>query len=342
MNGYPKYRYKEVEFTWEEDDVIREDGVVLDKNGQPYFRGLTRKEKKERISEFPILSITGNISLNENKLPVDEKNKPITKIVTVPLTVMEVTSVVHPDYVLKSLERGKLEFPKNLDLRMCKFILPYIQDYTYHSMLSDFLNEIPNIKRLFDLNVEDKNKEENEEDEDDTKLIKQEQQKVIKQVEQQKEQQKVIKQVEQQKEQEQQEQKEKEIEIQSLNIAMINYSFNLGMHINRWELCRLIDNYKKFTASYDNTKDHHVTITRKYFLEKQEDIKRKCDQISFMVYKSGVVTISGPSTQLMSKPYYDFMNFVYTHYKEINLSDGNPIKFKISKSFSETFDDNSE
>ena len=46
-NGQVKYNYKEIPFKWEAGDTINPDNVVVNKYGQPYYRSLTKKEKKD-------------------------------------------------------------------------------------------------------------------------------------------------------------------------------------------------------------------------------------------------------------------------------------------------------
>ena len=110
---------------------------------------------------------------------------------------------------------------------------------------------------------------------------------------------------------------------------MINYSFSLNMNVDRWQLCQLIDGYKGFSAVFNNSTDHHVTITLPYTPDSNEIIKRKAvKSISWMVYKSGIVTQSGPSPALMRQSYYDFMNFIMENREKIALKDNKPFNLK--------------
>ena len=47
-----------------------------------------------------------------------------------------------------------------------------------------------------------------------------------------------------------------------------------------------------------------------------------------MVYKSGIVTQSGPSPALMRQAYYDFMNFIVQNKDKIALKDNKPFNLK--------------
>ena len=119
------------------------------------------------------------------------------------------------------------------------------------------------------------------------------------------------------------------LKLGDLNIAMINYSYSLMMNVDRWVLAQLIDGHEGFRARYDNTTDHHVTVTLPYEKDKKETIKRKgTTVISWMIYKSGIVTQSGPSTELMAPAYYKFMEFIESVRYQIKLKDGEPFNIK--------------
>lgn len=102
-----------------------------------------------------------------------------------------------------------------------------------------------------------------------------------------------------------------DVGIDRVDMAMINYSYHLQMNIVRGKLAEFINGYNDFTARFDNTSDHCVTITLPYDVpEHLKKIRRKnktpCH--TFMVYKSGIVTQSGPNIELMKEAYYKFMN----------------------------------
>ncbi len=96
-----------------------------------------------------------------------------------------------------------------------------------------------------------------------------------------------------------------DLDIEKVNMAMINYSYSLGMSIDRWELANNIGGKYGFIARYNNSTDHCVTISLPYKIIKK---KTKCH--TFMVYKSGIVTQSGPSIDTMYDAYYLFMNTI--------------------------------
>ena len=47
-----------------------------------------------------------------------------------------------------------------------------------------------------------------------------------------------------------------------------------------------------------------------------------------MIYKSGIVTQSGPSPSIMEPVYYKFMNFINSVRDEIQWKDGKPFNIK--------------
>ena len=48
----PRYIFKEIEFKWEQGDYTNSENIIVNKNGQPYFRNLTSKEKKSGIKGY--------------------------------------------------------------------------------------------------------------------------------------------------------------------------------------------------------------------------------------------------------------------------------------------------
>lgn len=295
-NGSVKYEYREVPFKWEDGDSINPDNIVVNKYGQPYYRSLSKREKREGKKDYPIMIIndTVKIDLEGDRIPIDEKGVKFNKVCKVPLRVMEVTSVKFPNVVLKNIQEGKkIVYPKNIDSRIANFLISYIQDYAYHHVLAEFFDGLKHINKVYLHQEREIN---------DKKPL------------------------------------EKEVEllplgIGKLSIAMINYSYSIQMNVDRWKLTQLIDGYEKegkvWRAVYNNTTDHHVTITVPYEMEKGENIKRKeSKSISWMVYKSGNVTQSGPSPALMRDVYYDFMNFINSVRDEVKLRDNKPFNIK--------------
>ena len=105
---------------------------------------------------------------------------------------------------------------------------------------------------------------------------------------------------------------QREISIDSIDMAMINYSYSIGMSIDRWALLNAINNRKNgFTARYCNSTDHSVTICLPYEMpEGGVKKKNKPPRHTFMVHRSGIVTQSGPNIDLMRSAYYRFMSTI--------------------------------
>ena len=315
-HGKVKYIYKEIPFNWEEGDSINPENIIVNKYGQPYYRSLTKREKRFNLQTYPIMRVDDTLRIEEDRTPVDEKGNKFNKVSRSPLKVMEVTSVKYPDIVLKSLEKGKIVYPKNIDSRIANFLISYIQDYAYHHVLADFLENFKNIDRVFtyeEVSEEEEVYTEKHFDnlEDKVKYLEEKVNKPF-----QKKNAKLL-----------------PLTLGNMSIAMINYSYSIQMNVDRWKLTELIDGYEKdgktWRAVFNNTTDHHVTITVPYTADEGENIKRKKSRaISWMVYKSGIVTQSGPSPALMKDVYYDFMNFINSVRDEIKLKDDKPFNIK--------------
>lgn len=196
----------------------------------------------------------------------------------------------------KSVINGKnLIFPDDINPRIANFLFSYIQDYAYHHIFVDFLKNIKKIKRVFEYK----------------KIQIYSQTPFTQEIE------------------------NLPLTTGNLNIAMINYSYSVKMNVNRKELRNLIDGYKgKYKAVFNNTTDHHVTITVPYKINKEETIKRKeSSAISFMVYKSGIVTQSGPSPAIMKDVYYEFMEFIESVRDQIKINDEKTFHIKYKPSY---------
>ena len=274
-----RYVFKEMEFKWEPGDTINEHNVMVNKKGEPYFRSLSKKEKRDCVSEYPYMIIGGNVIIKGegDRTPQDLKGNKYKKVIKIPLKIKEVISAKYPQSVVDDLD-----YPASIDSRICRFLIKYVQDYPYYSTYMEFLDSIVDMKTVCS----------------------------------------------------------EDLAIKDLNIAMINYSYTLKMNINRKKLSKLIDGYGGFDARYDNTTDHHVTITLPYKLpEGSESIKRKNKNLchTFMVYKSGIVTQSGPSPTIMRDAYYKFINFIELVREDIKQNGGNSFSIKYKPVSSEEY-----
>jgi hypothetical protein len=99
------------------------------------------------------------------------------------------------------------------------------------------------------------------------------------------------------------------LEIQQVCKAMVNYNYDLGFHIDRYELVTRINGLNGFYARYDNAVEHNVTIELPYEVPANHRAMRRKNKHpchTFLVYMSGLVTQSGPGEELMREAYYRF------------------------------------
>lgn len=102
------------------------------------------------------------------------------------------------------------------------------------------------------------------------------------------------------------------LELKSIAEAMVNYNYSLGFEVDRSLLNQLIDGQSGFISRYNNALATSVTIELPYERE-GTNIKRRKNKIphhTFLVYKSGSVTQSGPGGKIMEEAYYLFMNTI--------------------------------
>lgn len=133
---------------------------------------------------------------------------------------------------------------------------------------------------------------------------------------------------------------DKPVKVKSILIAMINYSYELGFDVNRLKLAQYINMNKNsgFYATYNNTSDCYVKIELPY--EPTDNMKkiRKKDKIpkhTFMVYKTGIVTQSGPNVEYSKQAYYKFMNIIYS-ISHLIRQKGKPYRLKYKPVYSNT------
>ena len=95
--------------------------------------------------------------------------------------------------------------------------------------------------------------------------------------------------------------------------AMVNYNYNLGFIVDRGALHDLMIDRKGFISSYDNCVEHCVKIKLPYINEKDEGSVRRKSKVPchcFLIYKSGVVTQTGPGDEKMEKAYNLFRDCI--------------------------------
>jgi hypothetical protein len=119
------------------------------------------------------------------------------------------------------------------------------------------------------------------------------------------------------------------LELKHIDEAMVNYNYSLGFEVDRSRLNQLIDGRNGFISRYNNALSTSVTVELPYDPPINTSIKRRKNKIphhSFLCYRSGSVTQSGPGGTLMRDAYYLFMNTIaqlrphieYKHHNEQN------------------------
>lgn len=99
------------------------------------------------------------------------------------------------------------------------------------------------------------------------------------------------------------------LQVQQVHKAMVNYNYDLGFSVKRYELVRRINGLNGFFARYHNSIEHNVTIELPYVVPEHHKAMRKKNKNPchiFLVYMSGLVTQSGPGEELMREAYYRF------------------------------------
>lgn len=95
--------------------------------------------------------------------------------------------------------------------------------------------------------------------------------------------------------------------------AMVNYNYYLGFEVDRFQLNNAIDRRYGFISRYNNALSNSVTVELPYEPVNNKNSKRRKNKIphhTFLIYKSGAVTQSGPGGDLMKEAYYLFMNTI--------------------------------
>lgn len=113
------------------------------------------------------------------------------------------------------------------------------------------------------------------------------------------------------------------LEIDHVNEAMVNYNYSLGFEVDRYSLNQYIDGQNGFISRYDNALATHVTIEKVYELPPGAAAKRRKNKVphhTFLVYRSGSVTQSGPGSTLMRIVYAEFMSTIQSIYHQIQFN----------------------
>lgn len=101
-----------------------------------------------------------------------------------------------------------------------------------------------------------------------------------------------------------------ELKVLNLKEAMINYNYDLGFSINRWELFSLFSDleYMGFYCNYNNSINYSVII-----IYKDNDNNFH----TIIVYKSGLVTQSGKKIEQIERLYNIFMDIIFKNKSKI-------------------------
>ena len=129
------------------------------------------------------------------------------------------------------------------------------------------------------------------------------------------------------------------LEIDNMDIVMMNYNYSLGFEIDRAKLNQFINGKSGFISRYNNALSTSVTIELPYVPDMVKSIKRQKNKIphhSFLCYRSGSVTQSGPGGKIMEDAYYMFMNIIaelkpHIQYIPIENPEFTPGKWKKTK-----------
>ena len=103
------------------------------------------------------------------------------------------------------------------------------------------------------------------------------------------------------------------LEIKTISQAMVNYNYNLGFQIDRAELSVNIDGRDGFISNYINSLTAYVSIELPYEPPPDRVMKVRKNNAckhTFLCYRTGSVTQSGPGGEIMKEAYYRFMTLI--------------------------------
>lgn len=103
---------------------------------------------------------------------------------------------------------------------------------------------------------------------------------------------------------------DEELKIDNVAEAMVNYNYMLGFKVDRQSLNQIIDGKNGFVSRFNNALTPSVAVELPYEPGNNKGFKRKKNKVphhTFLVYKSGSVTQSGPGGKIMEDAYYLFM-----------------------------------
>jgi hypothetical protein len=102
--------------------------------------------------------------------------------------------------------------------------------------------------------------------------------------------------------------------------AMTNHNFGLGYAVNRFKVVELFRGHQDFSIDFDNMRSQNIKISVPYF-SNSAGIHRKntSSSITFILYRTGRVTLTGPTAELNMRAFYKLVNFLKGHADEIKI-----------------------
>nr|QBK90544.1 MAG: transcription factor TFIID [Pithovirus LCPAC104] len=111
------------------------------------------------------------------------------------------------------------------------------------------------------------------------------------------------------------------LNISNISYAKINYNYKLNFEINRQKIYEIFSNNDNFSAEYNNTVNHHVSVNLSFEISEdlKDKISRKPQKLhhTFLIYRSGCITQSSPCTELAKIAYEKFMKIITDNKKTI-------------------------
>lgn len=109
--------------------------------------------------------------------------------------------------------------------------------------------------------------------------------------------------------------------IAAYRCAMVNYNYNLGFLVDREALNSIINDTPEcgMSARYNNILMTSVIVEIPYETEETVYKKKKASKITFLVYRTGSVTLSGLGGEIAERAYLKFMNFISEYYDLIKM-----------------------
>jgi hypothetical protein len=129
---------------------------------------------------------------------------------------------------------------------------------------------------------------------------------------------------------------EGELKISNVNEIMVNYNYSLGFQVDRNTLNEIFKE-RGIVSRYNTSIRPSVTIEIPYHVEETAGINRRRNKVSrhtFMVYRTGSITQTGPNIELMRDIYYLFFKIILENLELIKSKNNKePIKKNNTRVF---------